>query len=269
MKADREKVFAALGGEQAARETLLDLAADKRDQKVRMRMCRMYGGALERVGRVLWVQGSIVGPDRAAGTSPQGFGNDDVVGLATVCQVGGELAKGTISLFNAGNEYAAMALIRQLVEVEYLASAFAEQDRIAADWIRADRKQRLAFWSPTKLRKRSHGRYLREDYWDHCDRGGHPTAEALDLLPDHEPRLATAFHWADLAGHLHGTWLSVVKAIEARPHAVVLPEDVAAQVSEVAEAAEVWLEQDKLTVVLRSLHGQIRRAPNDPPPQSD
>jgi phage/plasmid primase-like uncharacterized protein len=48
-----------------------------------------------------------------------------VVGVATVAQISGELGAGAVALLEAGNNYAAAALIRQLVEVEYLASAFA------------------------------------------------------------------------------------------------------------------------------------------------
>ena len=211
----RQEVLDELGGEEAVKEALLELAADEDDQRSRAEICRTYASALERIGKLLWLQGTLIGPDRAEGDSPFGFGSDEVVGLATVCQIGGELVRGAIDQLDAGNRYSASALVRQLLEVEYLASAFAEKDDIAAEWMRADRDQRRKFWSPAELRKRSDGRFLSKDYWDHCDRGGHPTREALPLLPDHNSQ-PVAFLWADLAGHLFSIWSSVVRAVEVR-----------------------------------------------------
>jgi hypothetical protein len=127
--------------------------------------------------------------------------------------------------------------------------------------MRADREERKKFWSPAKIRKRSAGRYLPEDYWDHCDRGGHPTREALTLLPDHD-RLPAAFLWADLAGHLAGIWSNVVRAIEIREDEIA--DEVRAGFPEVAEATTTWLDADKLTLVLRAMHSRVRRrAPGD------
>ena len=108
-------------------------------------------------------------------------------------QIGGELADGTIALLRAGQRYGAAALIRQLVEVEYLAAVFAGGSTIAADWMRTTRDERLKFWSPTKLRQLASREFLPSDYWTHCEFGGHPTPRALALLPDHSrwihPRL--------------------------------------------------------------------------------
>jgi hypothetical protein len=179
-----QQVYEELGGADAARASLLELAGEEADQEARVGICRVYAEALGRIGDSLWIGGAIFGPDRVEGRSPFGFGDDDVVGLATVCQIGGELARGAVALFEAGNLYAAAALVRQLLEVGYLASAFAAGDGLAAEWMRADREERRRFWSPARLRRRSNGRHLSADYWDHCDRGGHPTAGAPSLLPD-------------------------------------------------------------------------------------
>jgi hypothetical protein len=254
-----QEVFAELGGADNARKEIFELAEDGADQEARARMCGLYADSLARIGGLLWVGGAILGPDRRDGASPFGFGDDDVVGLAAVCQMGGELARGAVDLFEAGNLYAGSTLVRQLLEIGYLVSAFAESDKLAAEWMRANRKERQKFWSPAQLRRKSNGRHLSKDYWDHCDRGGHPTAEALDLLPDHEA-LPAAFLWADLAGHLYAIWSAVEKAVEVR--AGRLPDDANAWFPEVAEAAAAWLEQDKFTMVLRAMHGRVRR-PSD------
>jgi hypothetical protein len=254
-----QKVLDELGGAEAAQKALFELASEKRDQKARAKICRIYADALARTGRLLWVHGSLLGSDRAEKKSPFGFGNDDVVGLAAVCQVGGELARGAIDLLKADNPYGALALVRQLVEVEYLAAAFAEEDAIAGEWLRANRGARLNFWSPGELRKRSGGKFLSDDYWDHCDRGGHPTREGLYLLPG-QGGIPPAFHWADLAGHLYSIWSSVVRAVDARGE--LFAGDPQAAFPDVAKATSSWLEKDKLTLVLRAMHGRVRRSPD-------
>lgn len=131
------------------------------------------------------MSGNLIGPDRKSGASPFRFGDDRTVGVATVAQIGRELSGATVDLLQAGHLYAASALTRQLVEVEYLAHAFAHDHGVAAGWLPADRKERLAFWTPAAVRKRADGAFPAEDYRRHCDLGGHPTTEERQLLPDH------------------------------------------------------------------------------------
>src|ERR1044072_6664417 len=100
---DYEGLFEAFGGSQETVDAFNELAARKRDQKLRARMCSLYAETLRALGRLIWVQGSIVGPDRASGKSPHGFGNDDVVGLGTVWQITAQLADGAINLLKAEN----------------------------------------------------------------------------------------------------------------------------------------------------------------------
>lgn len=251
-----QEVFDELGDEQAAKEALLEFAADEGDQETRAGICKTYAEALARTGRILWTHGALIGSGRVEGQSPFGFGDDDVVGLATVCQIGGELTRGAMDLIEADNLYGASALVRQLLEVEYLSFAFAEKDEIAAEWMHADRNQRRKFWSPGELRKRSGGRYLSADYWDHCDRGGHPTRDSLPLLPDHK-QPHRAFFWADLAGHLYSIWSNVVRAVEVRGDG--LSDEVRVVFPSIAEATAIWLEDDRLTLMLRAMHARVRR----------
>lgn len=101
------------------------LGADPVAAASRLSLCETISQTLGRLGRLLWVVGDIIGNDRKTGASPFGFGDDRTVGVATVAQIGGALSDAVVSLLKAGNLYAASALIRQLVEVEYLAHAFA------------------------------------------------------------------------------------------------------------------------------------------------
>jgi hypothetical protein len=235
-------------------QLLNDLAADEQSSALRAEVCRTIGKGLARLGDLLWVGGYLIGPDRVAGASPYDFGDDRVVGLATVAQIGGELATGAADLLASGNLYSAACLARQLVEVEYLASAFGENDEIAADWLRADREERRTFWSPKRLRERADGRFLSKDYWSHCDRGGHPSVEGMQLLPDHNT-MPAAYLWADLASHLVGIWHGIKRATE---QLTGLPNEHDPTMPDVDSAIEAWREGDGFSAALRDLD-TIRR----------
>jgi hypothetical protein len=175
-------------------------------QAYRESLCSALGMAFRDVGQMLWVGGWTIGPDRVDGTSPFGFGSDATVGLATVSQVAGELTAGAVALLETSNFYAGAALVRQLVEVEYLAWAFAEDRDEAAAWLRSTKQERMKVWRPYLLYTRSEGRFRSQDYGFHCDQGGHPTPEAKRLLPDHEHPVPLTWWWYDLAVHAISAW---------------------------------------------------------------
>lgn len=151
----------------------------------RLSLVRSLGPGFRELGEFLWVGGYMIGGDRVAGRSPFAFGSDAVVGLAIVTQTAAELCAGATLLLEHGNDYGAAALLRQLVEVEYLAWAFAEDEEEAADWLRSSRDDRMRRWQPRHMRDRSNGRFRGSDYALHCDLGGHPTREGSRLLPNH------------------------------------------------------------------------------------
>ena len=251
-----DEFFEALGGREAAQEALGELAADETGREAREGMARTYAEALGEAGQLLWVEGFVIGSDRKEGQSPFGFGDDDRVGLATICQIAGELARGTIDLLDSDNRYGAQALTRQLVEVQYLAAAFAQEDEIAAEWLRANGDERRRFWTPAKLRGRAEG-FLPQDYWEHCDRGGHPTPKGLDLLPAHE-QLPIAYIWIDLVAHLEGIWGSLGEALSRREEE--LPREIQQAMDRVADSAGAWYAADELALVVRALHTKRREA---------
>jgi len=171
---------------------------DERWIQARSLVVRSLGPGFREFGEFLWVGGYMIGGDRVAGRSPFGFGSDAVVGLAIVAQTGGELCAAAALLLEHGIDYGAAALLRQLVEVEYLAWAFAEDEDEAADWLRSTRDDRLRRWQPRHMRDRSGGRFRGSDYALHCDLGGHPTREGARLLPNHtrQPAWLLPFEFA-------------------------------------------------------------------------
>src|SRR6266851_2235856 len=149
------------------------ISDDDSSRSARLSFVTALGPAFHSVGRILWTGGYIIGGDRVGGRSPFGFGSDAVVGLAIVAQTAGELCSGMALLLGHGNDYSAAALLRQLVEVEYLAWAFAEDEDEAAEWLRSTRDERLQRWQPRHMRDRSAGRFRGSDYALHCELGGH------------------------------------------------------------------------------------------------
>jgi hypothetical protein len=196
----------------SARVLIDDAAKDEAGRSSREEVCRTLARTFRTVGELLWVGGYIIGTDRRDGQSPFGFGSDATVGLALVAEIGGELLSGAVTLLEQGNVYGAEALLRQIVEVEYLSWAFAEDQDEAMLWLRATPHERQKMWRPARLRERSGGRFRSSDYHRHCEQGGHPTPEATLLLPAHSRKSWPELSWLDLAIHGRSAWRYIADA---------------------------------------------------------
>jgi len=176
-------------------------------QSVRREMCRTCAEQLQACGNALWAFGLVDRPERRA--------------LATVLQMGGGLARGSITMLEEGNWYGAAALSRQLVEVEYLVWLFGVDPLAAEAWLSATQDDLRKLYKPSAMRKRSGGRFRDQEYWSHCEIGGHPNPKAAFLLPDHvlpgdeAPLPTPEWMWVDLGQHLERLWLLTGDASEA------------------------------------------------------
>ncbi|MEZ2390697.1 hypothetical protein AB6813_14360 [bacterium RCC_150] len=236
----------------AMREPALEALNDKHAAKARADAARALGDAMRDAGHALWHLGYFVGSDRAPGRSSGGFGSDLTVGIATGLQVGAELIAGAAALLDLGNRYAAMALVRQLVEVEYLAWAFAEdRDRTAETWLRSTADDRRRLWQPRHLRESSGGRFRAKDYGDHCERGGHPTPSAAKLLPDHSDALPQGFIWLELCVHGSSTWDYFEAGIKTQQEYETIAK--LPSVMALTESLESWRSTDHLIDLLAKL----------------
>lgn len=125
--------------------------------------------------------------------SPEGSDNRVSVAIMLVAQVAMSLVGGIRTLL-PGNAYAANALVRQMVEVEYLSWTCANDHAEAVDWLTSDRQARRNRWQPGHLRQRAGNRFNAEDYAVHCEVGGHPTPPGILILhgaTSQYPQLAT------------------------------------------------------------------------------
>jgi len=174
----------------------------------------LIASAMTRVGELLFVGGALVGNDRVAERSRWGYGDDRVVGLAVVAEVGADLAASALTLLRAGHRYAAMALLRQIVETEYLTWAFAHDTEEARRWPNADDDELRNFFSPRELRRRSQGAFRVEEYRSHCAVGGHPSPKSRSLLSSHSAAVPVDWLWTDLAMHLSRLWPLLMDAVD-------------------------------------------------------
>lgn len=180
------------------------VARDEALRRHRRELARFVSRLFSRTGQELHVAGHLLGSDRRNGVSPFGHGNDEVVAVSLLLRMGGQLIGASTELFSGGQHYAAAALLRQLVEIEYLSWAIETRNKDGERWLRSDRKEREEFFSPRKLRKAAQGRFRGEDYGYHCEFGGHPVPVGSILLSED---FATAeLLLSDMLGHAGRIW---------------------------------------------------------------
>ncbi|QNI03387.1 hypothetical protein HXW73_10835 [Halomonas sp. SH5A2] len=100
----------------------------------------------------------------------------------SVLQMCGELGIASARMLSTKEHYAGAALLRQIVEIEYLTWTFENGYADIDKWLSSTDKERMKTFSPAQLRKNSKGRFLSEDYKNHCEKGGHPVPRGIPLL---------------------------------------------------------------------------------------
>jgi hypothetical protein len=215
---EEEEALAAL--------TILDFFAylvdDDDAAAARERHCEAVSSALENVASWLAVDawlgaGDVQDTSAADQAEADPVRRRSFVAVGLVAQISSELVSGALLLFRNGNEYAASALVRQLIECEYLLRAFGLNFAEAARWHDANDSERWDF-TPSKLRKI--GGFDRKEYAAHCESGGHPHPSGRQLmeLPRSMGRLEQAVSgetraldtvralWLDFTFHCDRTW---------------------------------------------------------------
>jgi hypothetical protein len=103
------------------------------DQIAARRELAQYSAIVFRdAGEELNLVGHMLGADRRSGSSPFGHGDDATVAISMLLRIAGQLVSASADLLLDGRCYAGSALIRQLVEVEYLAWAFEAKNEESA-----------------------------------------------------------------------------------------------------------------------------------------
>ena len=224
-------------------ESVKQAAADVSLTAMRYELAAFAGGTFAQAGDELHAVGSIFGGDRVAGRSPFGHGSDEIVAVSMLLRIGSQLTTASADLFKSGRHYAAAALLRQLVEIEYLAWAFQTKDEDAERWLRSDAEERRKFFTPAKLRAAAQGKFRGQDYGYHCELGGHPVPGAHVLLRD--DAVVSQLLVADMLGHVGRIWDHIVGWAEGNDWAV----PVHRRKREMLQNFVAWKSADSLTLL--------------------
>lgn len=204
-------------GDDRTREDSIRAAAND-DELVQVRhdLAKFTAKAFEEAGTLLHVGGHVIGSDRVNNESAFGHGNDETVAVSLLLRIASELVSASADLFYDGRQYAAAALLRQLVEVEYLAWAFENKNEEGKKWLRSTKEERYSFFTPAKLRKASADRFRSKDYGYHCELGGHPVPGSSALLKN--DKSIGQLLLSDLLGHTGHIWDHVIGWVNTQPY---------------------------------------------------
>ncbi|MGA3984450.1 hypothetical protein [Ralstonia nicotianae] len=135
--------------------------------------------------------------------------SDRLNATALLLRLGAELIGGIALLLRNQREYPAGALLRQLVEVEYLTFlAYADPSQLER-WYAADSETLRQQFKPQAMRKASDGLFRDQEYWLHCEVGGHPHPRARILLRAYQsPLPPNASLLPDSVQHACRLWIS-------------------------------------------------------------
>lgn len=200
------------------REALRKALLDNDAVAARRLFASSVAGLLSNVGSWLaidsWLGAGKVADDDP--TSEHGEAFAEFRGVATVVCIATELATTAVTASENGQAYAAAAIVRQLIECEYLLTLFADDLDHARRWRDSTPEDLRAEFTPAKMRRLTG--FSNEEYWNHCDTGGHPNPKGARLLEWLDP---ARHSWPyareelaiDLGLHLRRTWKAVDRVL--------------------------------------------------------
>jgi hypothetical protein len=187
------------------REFIRSAAGDRTLDAQRFTLANVAAEVFDNLGVELSLIGHHCESTQTEASSECQASHGEIVAIALLLRVASQLTGSCAELFAQRKHYAAAALLRQLVEVEYLAWAFEKRDRDAQKWLQSTREEREKFFRPLRLRRASKGHFRDQDYRYHCEMGGHPVPGALILFgvdADSTGQLLLA----DALGHVGHIW---------------------------------------------------------------
>jgi hypothetical protein len=172
--------------------------------------------------------------------------------VSTVVCMSAELAEAAVDMAKKSRYYAVGAVIRQLIECEYLLTLFNDDIDQARRWRESTPDEVRDSFAPGKMRKLT-GKFSNEEYWNHCSTGGHPAPKGARLLEKLDPArqswpYSAAELLIDLGLHLQRIW-KALDALLMKHHARY--ERVRADQRRQAEDAwSQWQEADPVAAAL-------------------
>lgn len=215
-------------------------ALDPEQVASRIKTAKFAAEVFEAVGKTLHDMGHNEGSDKEE--SPFGHGDDATVAVSMLLSIGSQIISASTDLFTDGRHYAAAALVRQIVEVEYLAWAFETNDKDATKWLRSTKEERFNFFTPAKLRKAAGKQFRSVDYGHHCELGGHPVPTGWRLLSGNE--VTAQLLLSDCLGHAGRIWDHLNRWAENQP---TTGAPIRAKTPEMLKTFTLWKKGDMLT----------------------
>ncbi|MFD4467374.1 hypothetical protein ACFWPA_03685 [Rhodococcus sp. NPDC058505] len=142
-------------------------------------------------------------------------GRDCYEGLSRIAVTAAALGYGVVQLVGVNNHYPAYALLRQLVETEFVLWKFGHDPSTIPGWLNSDRDERERTWKPSKIYRNADNDYRQKDYSGHCEMGGHPTPLGTLIASGERSAVAEASVLGDLIGHLRDSWGHIVSTADA------------------------------------------------------
>jgi hypothetical protein len=171
--------------------------------------------------------------------------------VSTVACMAAELADAAVDSARKQRYYTVGALIRQLIECEYLLTLFSDDLEHARWWRESTPEEVRTEFTPKKMRRLTG--FADQEYWNHCATGGHPAPKGARLLEKLDPArqswpYSAAELLIDLGLHLRRTWRAI-DALLVKHHAryaqVRAPQRVQAE-----DAWSRWQEADPVAEAL-------------------
>ncbi|MHB1873928.1 MAG: hypothetical protein ACYCPF_03595 [Streptosporangiaceae bacterium] len=171
--------------------------------------------------------------------------------VSTVACMAAELADAAADMARKKRYYAVGALIRQLIECEYLLTLFNDDLDHARRWRESTPEEVRKEFTPARMRRLTG--FADQEYWDHCATGGHPAPKGARLLEKLDPArrswpYSAAELLIDLGLHLHRIWKSLDALLV--KHHTRYAQVRAEQRRQAEDAWSRWLEADPVVDAL-------------------
>lgn len=196
-----------------------------------------------------WLGAGKVADSRSGEGAGQAF--SEFRAVSTVVCMAAELAEAAADMAGKKRYYAVGALVRQLIECEYLLTLFGDDLEHARRWRESTPDEVRQEFTPARMRRLTG--FADQEYWNHCATGGHPAPKGARLLEKLDPArqswpYSAAELLIDLGLHLHRVW-KAIDALLVKHHARY--EQVRATQREQAEDAwSRWHEADPVVAAL-------------------
>jgi hypothetical protein len=178
--------------------------ADKTQVAARSSLAKFTANTFAHVGDELYAVANMLGRQQTVALPRSRHSTDQISAVSLLFRIAGQLTSASADLFADGRYYAAASLVRQIVEIEYLAWAFQSRNEDAERWLRSTADERRNFFTPAKLREAANGMFRGKDYGYHCELGGHPVPGSVILFE--RDSVTSQILLSDLLGHTGRIW---------------------------------------------------------------